>query len=153
MKKLLSLSPESTIYNPGTQKMALSVLHLLILSALSITTHAVVPEACTTAISRFSLNNTCFGTEAALNAFLPAFSSGAAFANPLAALTTSTSSSVRQALNTFFSKFCTQECIQSYVEAFTPCYTAVQQQVSLYVLYIANMYVQYIHENVHVKML
>ena len=109
--------------------MAHSCIHLLIISTLSIAPHAVDPEECSNAVARFSQNPTCFGTADGLNAFLPAFDSAAAYSNPLATLTTSTSSSVRQALDTFFPNFCTQECIQSYVDVFTPCYEAVEQQV------------------------
>ena len=120
------------VFGPEIQarKMPLTTLCFAILFALSTTALGqTLPADCTSALNRFSEDLSCFGSQAALDAYRNAYSSVGGFSDPLAALS---NTSVQQATRIFYNNFCTsQSCVQSFANTFQVCLQAFQQQVCM----------------------
>ena len=135
------------------QKMSLSNLlhHLAILSTLSIAAlgqNDALTSECLDAVTNFTQDSVCFGSEEGLNGFRAALNSASSsITNSMEGLN---DPAVLQAVMTFYDNLCTsQDCVNSYADVIDICLSSTLAQVrtfiSLYAyMIIIGMYVIYI---------
>lgn len=96
--------------------MSLSILHLAILSTLSIAVlgqTSTLSVECLNALNNFTQEGVCFGSEEGLNGFLVAFNSTAS--SMTNSMETQNDPNLQRALMTFYDNLCTsQDCVTFY---------------------------------------
>ena len=111
--------------------MTVSVLHLAVLSTLSIAALGqTLTTECTTAITDFSQDTACFGSAEGLNGFFAAFNSTtSSMTNSMEVLN---DPNIRRAIEIFYSNLCTsQDCVNSYANVIDICLRSALAQVRI----------------------
>ena len=106
----------------------LVVLFVFLIAALgqSVPSPRTIPE-CINAVTSFSQDTACFGSQDVANNFRTTFNTTGALIPPLQS---GSDPSIRQATTTFYNAFCSrQDCVQSYADTFQVCWETLQQQV------------------------
>ena len=118
-----------------------NLLHLAILSTLSIAAlgqNDTLTSECVDAITTFTQDSVCFGSEEGLTGFVAALNSAAgSITNPMEGLN---DPAVLQAIMTFYDNLCSsQDCVNSYADVIDICLGSTLAQVRTFISFYTYM--------------